>query len=118
MSSVGKKNSILTDIDMQQLFEAVMQIAENRQQNQSIMPEPESYYIDYHEQPRYPDQIFPYDIQNAKEFARMLEAMWDFQEKTDVRSLLPVCAACMYKYLIVSEQDDEKNEISPFIYEF
>lgn len=119
MSKDGKSNLILTDRDMQLLSEATIAIGLQREdlaQTESV--DVTSYYEDSEMLKHYPDKIFVYDFETARELSRMLKKMWDYQEKADMSELVANCVASTYKYLDSRPKERQKSEISPFIYEF
>ena len=119
MSKDGKSNLNLTDRDMQLLSEAAIAIGLRRKERANTEnAEAKSYYEDCETSKRYPDSIFVYDFETAREFSRMLKNMWDYQGKTDMNEIVPNCVASTYKYLDSKPKERKKTEISPFIYEF
>lgn len=119
MSKDGKSNLNLTDRDMQLLSEAAIAIGNQRDEHIGAQnSEVTSYYENCDDLKFYPDKIFVYDFTTAREFSRMLKAMWEFQGKSDMSAIIPNCVASTYKYLDSKPAERKKSEISPFIYEF
>lgn len=119
MSKDGKSNLSLTDRDMQLLSETAIAIGRQREENaHTENRDITSYYEECETLKRYPDNIFVYDFETAREFSRILKKMWDYQGKTDMNEIVPNCVASTYKYLDSKPKERQKSEISPFIYEF
>lgn len=119
MSKDGKSNLKLIDRDMQLLSEAAIAIGLQRKERANTENiDVKSYYEDCETSKRYPDSIFVYDFETAREFSCMLKNMWDYQGKTDMNEIVQNCVASTYKYLDSKPKERKKSEISPFIYEF
>ncbi len=119
MSKDGKSNLNLTDRDMQLLSEATVAVGiQHEEQAYTENTDVTSYYEESDTSKRYPDSIFVYDFETARDLARMLKKMWDYQGKTDMSGLVANCVASTYKYLDSKPKEIQKSEISPFIYEF
>ena len=119
MSKDGKSNLSLTDRDMQLLSEATIAIGLQREGHTNTENvDVTSYYEDSEISKHYPDKIFVYDFETARELSRMLKKMWDYQEKADMSELVANCVASTYKYLDSKPKERQKSEISTFIYEF
>lgn len=110
----GKNHSILTDNDMMLLADKASSITLDK--NNSFAKN--SYFSNSEAKNSYPFKCFEYGFQNAAELRKILSDMWSYQKKENMKELIPNCLASVYKYFDRQEQEEEKSEISPFIYEF
>jgi len=119
MSRNGKSNLNLIDRDMQLLSEVAIAIGHQRDEHtHTENMDVTSYYEDSENLKLYPDSIFVYDFETARDFSRMLKNMWDYQGKIDMSEIVANCVASTYKYLDYNPKERQKSKISPFIYEF
>ena len=77
-----------------------------------------SYYRNRDSVRYFPFEVWTYDMKSASEWRIALERMWITQNAEYMKSLSPCCVVSIFRYLNHHFFEEEKREVSPFLYEF